>query len=156
MSNSNDKKYEQSLNVASILGGLTLTALTILTTTNISEYNHKFIGIAEFKQMLIIGFGVVGSLFIASVIGLNGVVVNPVYKNKLYANVTFGFYEAGFVGLLILFPLLIMPFNFPAAIIIIIIEGVWGSLAAINRIRNKGKKTIKTMDDFLDRFKDSD
>lgn len=85
----------------------------------------------------------VGSLFIVSVFGLKGIVVNPVYKNGLYAKVTFGFYEAGFVGLLILFPVLIMPFKpagQAAGLFIFIIEAVWGCLAVINRHIYKKKK----------------
>jgi hypothetical protein len=143
---SNKNKFELSLTVASTLGGLTLTALAVLMSSETpltSTFSQKFFGIVDYKEILIVGLGVVSTLFIVSVVGLKGVIVNPEYENKLYAKTSFGFYEAGFVGLFVLFPLLIMAFNSVAGWFIIIIEATWGGLGIFNRLKYRPPEWLR-------------
>jgi hypothetical protein len=56
---------------------------------------------------------------------MKGFVVGRRQENALGPRIGFCLYEAGFAGLLILFPLLVMPFSQIAGIIIIVIEFIW-------------------------------
>jgi hypothetical protein len=145
-----ERKYEKSLGVASVLGGLTLTVLAVLIqpgdnpvfcmnnnqisstidtpfckyVLNVGKDHPDMSHWLNYKQILIGGLGLVSTFFIVSIFGMKAALVN--YQKDTFSEYSHRFYEAGIVGLVISLPFLVMPFSIIFGIIIIIFLAIWG------------------------------
>ena len=145
-----ERKYEKSLGVASVLGGLTLTVLAVLIqpgdnpvfcmnnnqisstidtpfckyVLNVGKDHPDVSHWLNYKQILIGGLGLVSTFFIVSIFGMKAALVN--YQKDTFSEYSHRFYEAGIVGLVISFPFLVMPYSMIFGIIIIVFLATWG------------------------------
>ena len=162
-----ERKYEKSLGVASVLGGLTLTVLAVLIqpgdnpvfcTVNSSNQNSSIVRISPFcnfvanvgrdhvgvsswfdyKQILLGGLGLVSTLFIVSIFGMKAALVH--YQKDTFSEFSHLLYEMGIAGLLISFPFLVMPFSVIFGIIIIAFLTVWAPWYIKWRRKHREKK----------------
>jgi len=131
------KSHDKSTNVAIFFGGFSLTALTILISLNDKippSIFHPISGIdfEFYRQLLIGGLGLASTFFIVSIFGMKLVLVG---RNRTYewiSRFSLWLYEAGFVVLLLLFPLYVIPFSREFGYMIIVVEGTWGILLLVN------------------------
>jgi len=161
-----ERKYEKSLGVASVLGGLTLTALAVLiqpgdnpvfctfnsTNQNSSTFDTPFCNFVlsvgrdhpdvsywlNYKQILIGGLGLVSTLFIISIFGMKAALVH--YRKDSFSESSHLFYEIGIVGLVLSFPFLVIPISIIFGVIIFVFLGVWAPFYIIWRREHNQKK----------------
>ena len=77
----------------------------------------------EYKELLIGGMGLVGTLFIVSVYGMKVGFVHE--KKDLFSEISHIFYEIGIAGILIIFPFIVIPFSLIFGIIVFVIVITW-------------------------------
>jgi len=120
-------RTERSLTVAIFLGGLTLTALTVIFGLEINYPPILFLSMTiSYKELLILISGIGAALLITSVFGLKSVLVRGQSEDEFFAKFVFAFYEAGFFAILVLvLPLLVLPFSTVTAVVILIVEASW-------------------------------
>lgn len=142
----NKRKYELSLQVAIFLGASSLAVLALLiqpnansafcTKTNnnqtsqfcdfvlnFGEAHPEFSTWLNYKQLLVGGVAIVGTLFILSIYGMKSALVHRALE-ELFARMSHHLYEIGIMGFLIVFPLLVLPFSILGFVILIGIA-VW-------------------------------
>jgi hypothetical protein len=133
MSNDEWLTFEKSLTVATFLGGFALGVLTFLIQLDVNDLQgleklQKNLKVSflpspqGYKEMLIAIAGMAGALLILSVFAIKIVIVDKVERNRKFARVALLAYELGLIALLVLLPLLIIPFSGIGAVIIISIE----------------------------------
>jgi hypothetical protein len=128
-------RLERSLTVASFLGGLTLSALTFLINVNMPEGTvfSSLMHSADYKKLLITVAGTAGSLLILSVFGLKRAIVLNIKEHEWFFKFASWSYESGYGVLLVLFPLIVLPFSDIGAYFIIVIEVIWGVMDLIDK-----------------------
>lgn len=132
MSNDEWLTFEKSLTVATFLGGFALGVLTFLIQLDINDLQGleklqnlrvSFLPSPQgYKEMLIAIAGMAGALLILSVFAIKIVIVDKVERNRKFARVALLAYELGLIALLVLLPLLVIPFSGIGVVIIISIE----------------------------------
>jgi hypothetical protein len=75
-----------------------------------------------YKELLIAMAGIAGTLLIISVFGIKMVIVDKVDRQKKFAWVMLSTYEFGLISILVLLPLMVIPFSRIGAVIMISIE----------------------------------
>jgi hypothetical protein len=96
---------------------------------------------ADYKKILIFVAGIAATFLILSVFAIKVVIVDKRKGNELFSITALYTYEAGFIALALLLPLLVYPFFPLGAIIILIIEAGWGVIFLVYKLSN-GRNTM--------------
>ena len=147
-----ERKFDKSIQVGTFLGGFILATFTGLLTlsdaspffcTNIDAANqtsvrtnnqfcnvvvqlgidHPSISWLDYRQIVTGAMGLVGALFIVSVYGMKRAYVHQ--RLNRFAKYSHTLYELGFVGILIIFPFIVMPYSILFGMIIAGVAWVW-------------------------------
>lgn len=120
--------FQKSLTVATFLGGFIIGVLTFLIQLDADKLKDiqgliPFLpSLEDYKDLLIAIAGIAGTLLILSVFGIKMVIVDQVNPQKKFARVLLSSYELGLIAILILLPLIVIPFAQVGAVIMILIE----------------------------------
>lgn len=136
--------FKRSLEVATFLAGLTITALIFLL-----QVNERELLSSVYKETLILLTGVAATFLIMSVFAIKVVLVEGLaYKRTddsflvFFCAFAFYTYELGFSLLAILLPLLVYPFSDKVAYFIIAIEVLWAVIFVVHKV-HKVRRLIK-------------
>lgn len=115
--------HGHSLSVTSFLGGITFAAMILLIQS------RKDIAIpSEFPtfylDLLITGTAITSVLFIVSSVGMIRIASGERKANEKFSKSMEVFAALGFYGLIALLPLLVLPFLWPGALAVGIVEGI--------------------------------
>lgn len=106
--------YQHSENTTAFLGGITFTAMILLL-----EFSSNM----ETSEILIPGTAIISILFIMSTVGtLKMKAEDDIKDNTIFPKFVKQCGRAGFFGILIILPILIVEFSFVGAITIIAVE----------------------------------
>jgi hypothetical protein len=140
---STTRRYEKSIDAASFLGGLTIALLVLLIAPSDNSFGVVFcskpvspfcnfitsvLKYDYYKQLLIGGIGIVSTLLVVSVVGVKVAYIQERDQKEFFPRVSLLFYEAGFIGVLILVPVLVLPFSLAMGYVIIFILIAWGAI----------------------------
>ena len=143
--NFSELTFEKSLTVGTFLGGLTIGVLTFLFQVDEGNLQDKELPFsltpADYKKILIFVAGIAATFLILSVFAIKVVIVDKRKGNELFSITALYTYEAGFIALALLLPLLVYPFFPLGAIIILIIEAGWGVIFLVYKLSN-GRNTM--------------
>jgi hypothetical protein len=137
--------FEKSLTVATFLGGLTVGVLTFLFQVDegkLPDFQVPFLSDSAdykgmYKGMLIFVAGIAGTLLVLSVFAIKVVLVDKRKGNELFSITALYTYEAGFIALALLLPLLVYPFSLVGAIIVSMIEIGWFVIFVVYKLSNR-------------------
>jgi hypothetical protein len=107
-----------------------------------TEEKVAFMHSADYKKLLITVAGTAGTLLILSVFGLKRAIVLNIKEHEWFFKFASWSYELGYGVLLVLFPLIVLPFSNIGAFFIIVIEIIWCIMDAIDR-RDRRKRVKK-------------
>jgi hypothetical protein len=127
----NPKNLKQSLTVAIFLGGITLAVLTYLFQAKVPSERVLLLDPMDYKRFIISVTGVASTLLLVSIFGMKVAIVHEETVKEWFSKLVLYCYEAGYIALLVLLPLLVMPFFQPTAWLIVGIEIAWGIIVAI-------------------------
>jgi hypothetical protein len=117
--------YQQTLTVTGILAGIIFAAMTFLMQSQTQiTFPHWLPNIINYKELLIGGFAVVSVLLILSTVGMITIAAG-VIDNPNYVQIMGLFATLSYDSLIVLIPILVIPFSLAATIAIIIIEIFW-------------------------------
>jgi hypothetical protein len=123
--NDDKRLYETTLTVTGVLAGIIFAAMTFLMQSQAQIAFPQWLPhILNYKELLIGGLAVVGVLLILSTVGMITIVAGTI-EHHTYKYIMGVFATISYDVLLILIPLLIIPFSLAATIVIIVIEIFW-------------------------------
>jgi hypothetical protein len=134
-------RTEKSLTVAAFLGGLILGPLTFILDLKIEDPPFETLSFSivtiTYKDLLILFSGIAAATLISSVYGLKTVLVHGKSEHKFFSRFALWSYEAGYLAILVLVPLLVWPFSMFSAIVILIIELLWVPIWITDKLKSR-------------------
>jgi hypothetical protein len=135
------RRLKNSLTVATFLGGFTLASLSFILPLQIHIPPITFFSnTIDYKQLLILFVGVASAALITSVYGIKAAIVRETKEFDLFTKLAVYSYEAGYLAILVLLPLLVAPFSVWSSILILIVEFLWLIIWGVDQVRRQRKK----------------
>ena len=134
--------------MAIFLGGLTLGALPFIVQLKIplgglNLFSFTISPPPLYKELLIFFTGAASTLLITSVFGLKTILVHRKDEHEEFSKFAIISYEAGYLAILIVLPLLIGAFSIYCIFPVLIVEGIWLSVKRVlSRLSMRLKATL--------------
>ena len=107
--------FQRSENATAFLGGITFTTMVLLL-----EFSTDLI----YSEILIPGTAIVSVFFIISTVGTVKIAAADIKTDTKFATFVQSCARAGFLGIMVILPLLIVEFSIAGTIVIIVVEVV--------------------------------